>query len=264
MGSVPIERIRKTPLVLQGMILELLRLHFSVGASPQYLWAEDITETKVVIEPIHKLDFDVVQKRPAIYVSRGALQYPTQGGHLAFNDANLVNPIDGILGQKILVSCPIQIIPVDRRAAAVERLAEEISEVLLVFKTLIREDYDFLRFDLAGIAPVGYVQEDREYFTAPLTVHTQWAEAWEIKQLSSKVRHIMVELRSALEDPRGEAGLPPVLGRPFSGTPDSADPCNADSKFCTLPPDDLRGVEAEEPAPDKVDPDGYGKGHYGD
>ena len=240
--------------MITGIFLELMRAHFRKN-SEQFTWTSDTSQTKLIIEPIQKLNFEEVQARPAVYVARGAVQYSTRS-RLAINDQAGINLQTGNLKQKMLVSCAVQMIPVGRRMGEVERLAEEVAEVLLVFKSLIRQDYGFTRFDLAGISPLGVVQEDREYFTAPVTVQTEFTDAWAIEPFAPKINEILVDIRTGLED---QLASTVIEGTPFDGVPNNDDECPKPS-FIDLPPSDLQVDEADEET-DELGPP-YGSGPY--
>ena len=241
-------QIRKTPLVMTGIFLEILRGYFRTG-STQFRWTEETSESKVFIEPTHKLNFEEVQKRPALYVSRGDFQYGIDN-RVGWNDQLSTDPTTGRTEFTVLVNCVMQVIPVAKKAGEVERLAEEASEALLVFKQLVREDFGFLRFDLAAIGQLGILQEDSETFTAPIAVRTQFQEVWTIRRMTPKVKRIILDMVT------GIAGLcPPDPGPSYSSPGDFRDPCGLPSPCGP----DLDPSE-------EIDPElglGYGEGPYG-
>ena len=85
-----IQRIKKTPLVIVGIVLELLRIHFGQN-SVRFPWNPDPEASKLILEPIDQMDFEVCQKRPAIYVARGPITYQ----RIAMDDLHINNPREG-------------------------------------------------------------------------------------------------------------------------------------------------------------------------
>jgi len=189
----PIATIRKTPLVLIGIFLELLRGHFTHN-SVRFPWQADETATKIILEPINKMDFEVVQKRPAVYVARGPITYQ----RIAINDTHSLNPREGEMDFAKTAMCTMTCLPLSRNPGEVELLAEEVSELLNVFTSFIKTDFGFQRFDIGAVSPPGVVQENREFFTTPISVGLQWAETWRIKCFSPKLRQVLLHVTTEI------------------------------------------------------------------
>lgn len=197
-GAEVIRQTRKTPLVITSIILELLRGHFG-NNSPRFHWVKDPAQTKVILDPINKLDFEVVQKRPAVYVARGPIAF----NRVAIDDLAEVERGKGILTYAKIATCTVSCLPVSKEAGEVELLAEEVSDVLNVFTSIIKKDFNFQKFDLGVISPIGVVQENREFFTTPVTVGLQWEEIWTVEQFSVPLRAVLVHLNQTLIAPYG-------------------------------------------------------------
>jgi hypothetical protein len=193
MSSTPealtIQRIKKTPLVIVGIVLELLRIHFG-QQSVRFPWNPDPEATGLILEPIDQMDFEVCQKRPAIYVARGPIVYQ----RIAIDDLHINNPREGEKTFSKLASCTVSCLPLSKRAGEVELLAEEVAEVLNIFTSQIKQDFNFTRFNIGSIQPPGVVQENTEFFTTPTNVLLEWDETWTIKQFSPKLKTIRLNL----------------------------------------------------------------------
>jgi hypothetical protein len=175
-----VDRLRKTPLVVSGILVQLLRYYLaenSVQFRPGTSSAtENLTRDDALLVTTHdNFDLNITQVRPAVIIKRLAMQYR----RLVMND-QLTRAKDGSTNAKVmLVSGGYQLLCLSKNSGEVERLAEEVSEVLISFKEEIRQDFNFTRFDFADIGETGIIEESEEVFAIPCAVLIEFTESWE-------------------------------------------------------------------------------------
>lgn len=188
-----IEKIRKTPLVVTGIFLELLKAHFRVN-SDQFRYTDDKTETRVIIEPAYNWDSTHVQKRSAIYIKRGAFSF----SRIAINDQQSKDLRDSTTEYTLRVNLPVTCMIISKVSGEVERLAEETSEVLLAFKEQIRQDFGFKRFDVVQVGEIGLLEESHEFYAVPIVVSTEFTESWIVQIEALKLQQVIVSAKEGL------------------------------------------------------------------
>lgn len=180
--------IRKTPLVLTGIVLEILKNWFKTN-SEQFKYDENKLETRIVIESSYKFDPADCQNRPGIYVKLGAIQ-PKGRGRAGFDDVNSVYP-DSV-SYTAISNGTLTVFCVSKLPGEVSQLAAEVEDVLLCFSPLIRDDFKFDIFDLASINEIGKIEESIEFWTIPIQMVFGFNETWVIKELGLKIKKILI------------------------------------------------------------------------
>jgi len=190
-----INTIRKTPLVLQNILLEVLR-NFFAGSSDQFQYSPDARHTKLIVEPAFRWNAQEVQVRPAVYIKRGAFQY----ARVSIDDVKSRDATEATTEYIMMANAMVTCMCISKVAGEVELLAEEVSEVLIAFKKAIREDFGFKKFEVASINEVGILEESSEHFACPILVTMQFEESWVVKLESLKLQQVLLKVHAALGD----------------------------------------------------------------
>ena len=175
--------IRKTPLVVSGILVQLLRHYLNENSvdfkPPVDFQSEDYTRLDSLLITTHdSFDLETTQVRPAVVIRRGELQYE----RIAMNDMRK-RSIDGsAIGHVMWVTGSYVLLCIAKNAGVVERLAEEVSEVLIGFKQAIRQDFAFHRFDYRATGEVGLLEESQEFKVIPCTVAIAFSESWDVER----------------------------------------------------------------------------------
>jgi hypothetical protein len=181
--------LRKTPLVITGILVELLRTYFGSNEG-DFRWSSDENSTQIIIEPAFEWNEEVSQKRPACYVKRGTLNY----NRLVIDDLQNIRPIEGSITHAVQGMGSAVLMCIGELAGAAERIAEEVSEVMQVYSPVIRQEFNFLDFNVSAVGEVGISKEHSNMFNVPVGIQFRFSEAWNIICPRVKVQDILHEL----------------------------------------------------------------------
>ena len=143
--SLPAPEQNPSPSNLPAIILEILKVHFGAN-STQFKYLQSSTETKISIQKSEAFNPELIQKRPALYVKRGTIQINRD----SIGDSLGRHPTHG-RGKFMRLSGTITVYCVAQSGGEVDRLTSEVLDCLLIFQTLISEDFQFLRFKVNSI-----------------------------------------------------------------------------------------------------------------
>jgi len=198
-------RIRKTPLVITSIFLEILRAEFGINVPEKELpsglvsgvgtilssnpsdkicsnniedsfyWDIDPDKTELIIIPSFSESFENIQKRPAIIVKRNGINYEK----VAIDDQ--AEKYEDTIKFMVKANGSVTCVCVCKTAAQVELLAEKVSNLLIAFKKCIREDFNFIAFEVMNLGEVGILKEAKESFSIPITTSIIFEEKWTLK-----------------------------------------------------------------------------------
>lgn len=173
----------KRPILLTGIFLQLLQRHFGSEANiteralKPYIWHPDKQKTQIVIEPNIRVDWQLIEYRPAIIVKRDALR----SHKLAIDDfkepATRIGEGDhyvrGRVGSHTLFC-------IADNGGIAELLGQEVADELMQFSPLIRQDLAFNRFEEAQVGEVMQVEESDTHFVVPVFVAYAFVAEWQL------------------------------------------------------------------------------------
>ena len=171
--------------ILTGCFLQLLRSHWATESNIEneklrrYLWTADPKATQLWIEPVHKWNFRVTQRRPAILLRRNA----AQAKKIAINDmahGGISLTEEGDRHVKLLQGSHAVLI-IGREGAEVEALAAEVYKFFLQWAPVLRKELKLTWLEVGQIGAIGQIAESKEHFGVPLVINWAYAEAWKIK-----------------------------------------------------------------------------------
>ena len=182
--NTPPER-QKTTIGLVAIIMEVLKEHFR-NNSTDFPLSDNSVDSKISIEQAHAFDASKIQTRPAVYIKRGDLQYQ----RISVGSLQSVNPKDATYNFIEEVSGYITCFCIAMNGGEVERIAQEVKDVLQVFQYLIANDFNFLTFKIQSVGQVGRLEEFTEAYTVPITVVFVAPEQWTLNLESTKLKTI--------------------------------------------------------------------------
>ncbi len=180
--------IRKTPLVLTGIFVDLLKNHFKTN-SGDFQWHENAVTTKLIIKPAYLWDAEIVQKRPACYIKRGGLRYQK----IVINNLQQISQKTDTISYVVTCQGSIIIVCMSENAGTVERLAEEVSELFIAYTPIIRKEYDFIEFKMENIGEVSLLKEHSNIFIVPVTISFLFSENWSLVHKALKVDELLLK-----------------------------------------------------------------------
>ena len=170
------------PIILTGIIRQLLIRHFSTEDNltellKPYVWNIDEKTTKIIIEPNIKINWKLIEMRPAIIIKRDTIT----AQKLAIDDFKSVGlaPGDGehFIRGKVgshTIFC------IAENGGLAEILGQEVSDELTEFAPLIRRDLHFNRFEEAQVGEVMSVEESDKHFLVPVSVAYAYVKEWRL------------------------------------------------------------------------------------
>lgn len=190
-----VKTLRKTPLVLTGIILQILKNWFKAN-SDQFKYVNNELESKLVIEPSFLWNPENCQNRPGLFVKRGGYS-PKGMGKAGMGDLLKLGK-NAEAQYTVLPACPLMIFCIGKMPGEVEELAWEASTVLIGMAPIIRKDFNFIGFDVDNVGEIGQVEEYKEFWTVPISITTRFAETWEVQQVAPVLKKVLVNAYSTL------------------------------------------------------------------
>ena len=185
-----ITTLRKTPLVLQGIILQVLKNWFKLN-SDQFKWSDNDLESRLVIEPMYQWNPENCQNRPGVYIRR--LSYIPKGqGKAGMNDLLSIGK-HSETQHLVLPVCPMGVVCVSKLPGEAEKLAWEISELFIALSPIIKRDFGFTDFNVDQISEISKMEESKEFWMVNIQLTLKFSEAWEIQEVTPVLKDILIQ-----------------------------------------------------------------------
>lgn len=229
-GNELICTVRKTPTVLYGMFIELLRQFWSgdpaerLFGTPSLTWNPDIRKSTLWIDTEFRWEADHPEARPAIYVKIPPIQYSTINGSS-----------DGLVRRDIqeaeyhyarVGSGQVSFVHISSTSGEACALADSTMDYFDAFSPVITDDFCFNWFKLATRSPKQQLEKDsNEKYGSVVTYDFRFTDSWRLKKETPKLKHLVVRsseaVRKRLEvgdywdfkPADGGLGVPPGLTR---------------------------------------------------
>ena len=195
--------IRRSPKILYGMFTELTQQYYSSADNlPDYadtfVYSPDKEKTKLIIEPEYEWNDEQSDRRPAIYIKLGPVQYGTYAGNrdrkVAFDTEQGEAFFNRTTkGQAVWVH-------IGRSNMEALILSESTFDFLDGFSSIIKRDFCFDRFNVISYTPLSMAKEARERFMSNITVEYSFEESWSLKTESPKLKRIVNQAIINLSD----------------------------------------------------------------
>jgi hypothetical protein len=185
--------VDKSPTGLSRIILEILREQFKTN-SKHFIYKEPATTESLAIENATAYTRGMVSVRPGVFIKRG----PVIFNKIAMGDKSMGGlRSEGTVEYQLELTGAHTVFCLSRTEGECEKLAEEVSDVLIAFKPVIRQTFDFHRFEVASIGELGILEEESEVFAVPILVNYHFSSEWTLKQESLKLKlSLMAEPKS--------------------------------------------------------------------
>jgi len=194
--------IRKTPIVLYGIFLELTRQFYSNGENLSNdicaTWDADPAKSQIWIDTEYTWNEEVVEKRPAIYIKLGPITYASLTGrhdslyHIDLEQGEYHFTRSGT-GTAMWVH-------VGTTKSEAITLSGTTLDYLDAFSKIIKEDFKFSSFELVQIGALETEKESRERYRSTVTMSFSFQDAWSLKLESPKLKRIVFNAGQALLD----------------------------------------------------------------
>lgn len=190
---------------VQTLVYEILQNHFltnnpkDLGFGFEQRYDEDETKSQIFIDLSHNWKASSPQKRPAVFVYRGAADYggrPQSLGQKAFVD--VAESTEGFVS---LVSMPIMLNCIAPTIGFAESFANYVKYPFLYFWKNIQCEYKFRKFRLESIsAPEQFTFDSKDAFSVKLTISTEFYDKWAIHQEALKFKTFSASIHSDMRE----------------------------------------------------------------
>ena len=163
-----------TPWTVQNICYELLA-NYMMENSPQsmgYTFAQkydpDPLKTSIFMDIAYNYKDTVVQKRPAIFITRGdaKFNYPTM------NQTVEQNYRDSEVTKMAIVTMPLNIEIIATNVGFTELFAQYVYTIFLRFREVITKDFKLRQFSLQALSSPQLYPESKDHFKISLGVAT--------------------------------------------------------------------------------------------
>lgn len=200
--------IGRPPLVITGLLLWIIRRHFSNAqwiVDPQlkqYVWSKEPTESKIMVESIAQwpgAPTQTMQMRPAVFVKRNTYGRVKMGigdryqGIKAGVDISADiedNAFDAGTRFEVLIAGSHTVYCLGGTGAEAETVGTEVFFELLEFTPLIRRDLGFNKFQVMEMAGISKLEESKEHWVVPVSVTYAFNHVWTLTEDAPRLKGI--------------------------------------------------------------------------
>lgn len=194
-------QIRRTPLVLNGLFLELTR---ALWASPDNIcpntrtWSPTNEKDHVFIESSYEWDSENTDRRPAIIVDIGDLEVAESAARGIGADAGMVgfDMQEGMEFREDLVMGSVVWAHIGVSRGQVLVYGSCTYELLAGFSSVIRRDFCLEKFNVRGILKPRLRKEQPRTFECLVQASFQFKEDYSLKRESPKLKQIRLEFEN--------------------------------------------------------------------
>jgi hypothetical protein len=176
-------------LALDGLLLSWMRLHFASGnivfpSLQGRIWSQDPAQTQIQIERKTQWRPQETELRPAVILSRGAVQ-PL---HLSIGDRLMMaGPAASTRSvYSVLQTGSHTLFAVSRSDGECEALAYEVFQEVLKFGPLVAQKLNLVRLRCTGLGVLSMVEEATQNFVVPVGLVYAYWDTWELVQAGVK------------------------------------------------------------------------------
>ena len=197
-----IGNIRKTPIVLYGIFTEVCRQFYSAEANlpidVSQTWHKDPKKTHIWIDTEYKWEDENPEFRPAIYTKLGDITYQSlTGRHDSWMGTNLE---EAEMNFSRNGSGQVSWVHIGHTKGEAVVLAGATHDYLDALSKIIKDDFCFQTFELAGISPLAIDKESKERYRSTITASFTFQDTWTIKMESQKLKRIVFRSGQELLD----------------------------------------------------------------
>jgi hypothetical protein len=188
-----IAQLRKTPLVLYGIFLELARQFYSdsnnipIDVTPT--WNPEPTQSKIWIDTEYRWEDENPEFRPAIYVKLGDIKYDSLTGR--HDGLMRVDLEQGEYHFSRNGTGTVSWIHIGRKKGEAVILAGATLDYLDAFSKVIRDDFCFQTFEVVGMSPMALDKESKERYRSVVTASFSFQDTWALKLESQKLKRVV-------------------------------------------------------------------------
>jgi len=188
-----IGQIRKTPIVLYGMFVELARQLYSPGTDwivdNKVNWRPVEEESQIWIDTEYRWEDKSPEFRPAIYISLSQIQYSSYTGDT--KGLTHMNLEEGEYHYSRAGKGAVTWVHIGRTKGEAVKLVGMTLDFIDAFADVIRKEFCFKRFWVTNISPLVIVEESHERLRGEVTAQFEFEETWVLKAETAKLKRLV-------------------------------------------------------------------------
>lgn len=189
-----LKHIRKDPMLLYGIFVELARQIYSVDVAASvpgtWIWNEDKDKTAIWIDTEYRYNDDNPEQNPALFVSLQAIQYSSYTGQT--KGLSSMDMAEGEYNYSRTAKGQVNFIHIGNTKGEGVLLASNTFNYLDAFADVIRQEFCFDKFFLIGFNPMQVVKEEREKFRSVVSASFEFQESFSVKLESPKLKALVI------------------------------------------------------------------------
>lgn len=188
----PLFKVQKTQLKLSGIILGLLKDHYSHN-NVQFKYSTNPVESKILLDLHQQWNPTNCCNYPGAYVKRNnwvpRAETRVMGDHKEF----LIEDDGKACEYWIPITADYSIIAVGKEYGEIELLLDDISIFFTVFWEPICTHLDFKRFDVTRVSEVGILQEEKDYRFGSVDLRMTFDFVWRLILEKPEIEKVKLE-----------------------------------------------------------------------
>ena len=192
--------LRKDPMMLYGIFVELLRQIYSADTSASvagtYIWDQDKNKSQIWIDTEANYNDDLPDVVPCIYVELPGIQYSSHTGLTkGLYDMNME---EGEYLYSRVGRGQVNLIHTGNTKGDGVILATNTFNYMDAFADIIRKEFCFDKLYVIGFNPLQVVKKEREKFRSVLSMAFEFQETFVVKLESPKLKKLVINAGQAL------------------------------------------------------------------
>ena len=194
--------LRKTPMLLYGLFLEITRQFYSdrdnLPIDICSVWDADPTKSKIWIDTEYKWEDENPEFRPAIYIKLGTINYTSLTGR--HDGRTKMDLEEGEYHFSRNGAGTVSWVHVGSNKGETAILAGTTLDYLDGLSWVIKEDFNFQFFEITSLSPMQLDKESVERYRSVVTASFSFQDTWSLKRESPKLKRIILRARQGLID----------------------------------------------------------------
>jgi hypothetical protein len=189
---------RKTPLLLYGIFVELMRNFYSdaynLPINVCAVWTDDETTSAIWIDTEYKWEDRTAEKRPAIYVKLTSIKYSATVGQNAGPMSMGMDLKEADYFFSRVGEGHVQFVHIGATKGQSVALAGSTLDYLDAFATVIRDDFCFEEFEVIEVTPPKLDKsESKDMYHSDVICRFKFQETWTLKLESPKLKKLVFD-----------------------------------------------------------------------
>jgi hypothetical protein len=185
--------IRRDPWLLTGLLTQFARARFKSADNIRndllkgYIWSEDDTQSRILIEPAFRYKLTDVQRRPAILVARQPVKfiYPGLGDGTKLSHMESTGRLTGFhkgVDYVVIVQGDHSLRIIGQNGDEAEALAMEVLFALVEYRAVLKREACLGKLVISGLSPLQKMDENQENWSATVELTWAYTHEWTLSQ----------------------------------------------------------------------------------